>query len=266
MLQTPTPTIVARIILTLITLWIGNSVLAESGDLKSIEYIDRIGYVPHVFEGEQGLDGIVPSMVAAIFEDTGLDIISSDAPRTRAIREVINGHADITSALVAPPLMLKSDYPDSLVVCDTPLVTEDVMLVTLTKPQHSVPNPKRYRIGWLNSPNRTDILKEIGLGHAIATQYHSNRALVKALISKRIDGAIISLNSALYIVRQLNQETELTYRDFIGKTYMHLVINGEFARQHSYLDICLRVTQLQDSGRLADIYYSFMKAEEQLIP
>ena len=255
--------LVLRLLTTLVIVALTMTAGADSArpEPQIARYAGHLGYTPLFFEQSGGLVGIVPDMVNEVMSKYGYDLENIAAPRNRSIAMVMKGLAEITSVQIYPPLVLNSNYPSNLTICPTPLLTEEIVLIAAVHHDTTIKPIEEMKLGWVNAINNPKILQALGLNPSQVGLYHSNDALVKALLTKRIDGAITTMSATLYVLHELGSPVRMATLKYFGKSNLHLAMSESFSQRAASQNICEEITRLQNSGRLAQIYLSYMNPE-----
>ncbi|MAZ89488.1 MAG: hypothetical protein CL693_17790 [Cellvibrionaceae bacterium] len=228
-----------------------------SAEQNTIRYIDTEKLRPLSYSKNGQVVGMFPEMAQLILESPNRKIVSRLVPEARLLFEIQGQLSDATMIYAFRDLSIE-DYPEFVEVCPTPTVTLSIDVIWMADNNLNIQTYSDlapYRVGIFNSsPAQID---SIGLDFPHLSRHQSSEALVKSLISNRIDIAIMNWDYALILAKNLVSTDRLKRGENLGNMDIHLAIAKHWGTALEREKICNRVIRLKQAGEFTRIKNKF---------
>ncbi len=233
-----------------------------------LRYIDTPYGWPFSFKNKQQLSGTFPRLMELVAKDLKLELTTLIAPDVRTLTQIHAQLADATTIITyQSPIssdLNKEDYPDFIHICETPLITGSMALISI----RSIPElegekpaiPNDLRIGAPRLSSAGDFLdKPFNSDHKIL-QFNTIDLMLKSFIAGRIDAFIGDPLININRVNKLAQRNISVNEYPIGK-YQLLFVFGKHWKGDSkdQKDLCSTIAHHQQIGTIDAIQASVIK-------
>ncbi|BFM15551.1 hypothetical protein R50073_17340 [Maricurvus nonylphenolicus] len=234
------------------------SAVALSDSQRSLRYIDGEGLSPIVYKNEEGkVLGIVPESVYLVFDALGIKLNASLVPDARVPFELINGRAEVSTAILYGDLELE-DFPKPMTICPTAMLSISVNTIwhrdgSFTEEQ--MQSLEKIRIGMLNqSPGLKDAS---GLSYEHLTSFNSVDAMMKALMSQRVDTILMNWSHAQLTAEKLGRSDMIKKGPSIADVHIHLALLTQAFSPDVIARACEQVVRFKSKGAFQRIFSAY---------
>lgn len=215
---------------------------------------------PWLYQDEQGrYAGLLYDVVATVAERLDLDLVIKEVPMRRTYTDLVERRADM-SVIPGDPSHSPVQYLSEVYVSPSPLFTTNIVLLGLRGVSFSG-NFAEYHIGGANLPRE---VKESFVGkEAVWTAMVSSDALVKALVTRRIEFAFDTRTSVMYSARKLGVEALVnTAYVFDRKGVFHLAWSKADGVAELAAEVEEVVEDMKVSGELARLIEKYADVDD----
>lgn len=222
---------------------------ALTTQLPKLRYTDGEGLWPFIYsDSEGGIQGIVPQSVRQVARQAGYAIEGRSVPSARSVFELVNGLADVTT--VALYGELTSDvYPATITLCQEPILTVVTYQVWHKDKLSAATTPQsleQAKVGMFNQSPQMENLA--GLSHLNLTSFNSTEAMIKALLSQRVDVIFMEWNQARLLASRLGQAEMLVKGLPLSDARVHITLAQGSLSSEEITHICDQVALLKQQG------------------
>lgn len=226
---------------------------------RPFRYIDGEGISPIVYKDKEGgVLGIVPESVYLIFDALELELEADLVPDARTLFELTNGRAEVSSAIIYADLQT-SDFPQSLTIC--PVAMLDFPIYTVWHREGDFSEVKmqtleNVKMGMLNQPPGLE--DAAGFSYDNVASFNSVDAMMKALISKRVDTIFMNWSHAQLIAERLGRKSEIIKGPYYGNIQIHLALLTRAFQPNILTQACDHVERFKKQGAFNRIFKAYL--------
>lgn len=226
----------------------------------SVRYIDSEKNWPFTFESQGEFQGVQPEIVRLIFESFNIQMSERWVPDARLLFEIQKKHADVTIVFTYGGLSIDA-YPEFVQVCSKPvydLSVDALWLESTPIAAHEFKDLSPYRIGTLNSA--PGLLEQAGFNLPSIHYFNSSDALVKSLLTGRVDVVVMNWRHAQALIYRLKVEQRIERGLKLQQLNLHLAIAKHWAPEQQRNRLCERAETLRRQDKFTSIVQSYLPA------
>jgi ABC-type amino acid transport substrate-binding protein len=241
-------------LLAVIILLVSVNLLAD----QPIQVGLRTGLSPDYYSEASPPKGIFPELIGAVFAPLDQQLEYQINPRRRLIHQLQAGEVHMTTLPVPIDLVGKMNWPEGLIVGKEPLLTFDVNLYKLSSNNTQIKDKSdllNYHLGSTRHPKfMFDAMNEYFELDLQFDLFNKTESLFKALLSKRVDFALLSASELAVLLRKYPADigVEKVYTMGVVQTYL-VISEAAFGREEAIKHarfIDERILQLHQQGKI----------------
>jgi hypothetical protein len=218
----------------------------------------RTGLPPIFYRETTPPKGVFPELIGAVLAPLDKQLEYKINPRRRLIHQMQVGELHMTTIPIGVGLKEKMKWPEGLIVGKEPLLTFDVNLYKLSSNKTQIKDKSEllnYRLGSTRHPKfMFDAMNEYLALDLQFDLFNKTESLFKALLSKRVDFALLSASELTALLRKYPADigVEKVYTMGVVQTYLVLSVaafgHEEAIRHARFIDE--RILQLHQQGKI----------------
>jgi ABC-type amino acid transport substrate-binding protein len=226
---------------------LGASMSTET--LPKLRYTDGEGLWPFIYNDSAGeIQGVVPQSVRQVARQAGYAIEGRSVPSARSVFELVNGRADITTVALYGELT-RDIYPATVTLCQEPILTLVTSQVWHIDKSAEAAKPESLELASIGMFNQSPHMEKLaGLAHLNITSFNSTEAMIKALLSQRVDVIFMEWNQAKLLATHLGQADKLVKGLPLTDIKIHITLSEGRFSSTEIEHICDQVTVLKEQG------------------
>lgn len=205
--------------------------------------------------------GIFPEILGTVFQPLNIKLEYQSSPRRRIIHQMRAGQMHLSTLPIIPGHFDKLKLPDDILVSEEPIMAFEVAFyklssrnIELTRDSDLAP----YLIGSARHPKfMLNALDEFFSQQVNFEFYSKSENLLKALLSNRVDFALLSEPVSQKMLTHYPQHIHIEKALTIGKAFTHISISesslGKEQASALMLDLDKMIKQQRDIGALKGI-------------
>ncbi len=217
--------------------------------LPKLRYTDGEGLWPFIYNDSVGeLQGVVPQSVRQVARQAGHAIEGRSVPSARSVFELVNGRSDIATVSLYGELT-RDIYPTTITLCQEPILTLVAYQVWHIDKSAEAAKPQSLELARIGMFNQSPQMEKLaGLAHLNITSFNSAEAMIKALLSQRIDVIFMEWNQAKLLAAHLGQADKLVKGLPLTDVKIHIALSEGSLSSAEIEHICDQVTVLKQQG------------------